>query len=127
MKEEVHTQVQSAVAPLTAVLHEMRTDLKSHIAQESERITSIDDRLDEHLKIYANNGYESKRVADNLAIIIEHSKERDKKVDEMYTDFTGEKYAKEKTRDFAKDMILIAGSIGAVVAIITFLIKISVK
>ena len=41
------------------------------------------------LEIYAQNGKESKRVADALERLIEHSKERDAKVDEMYEFFYG--------------------------------------
>ena len=125
--EEINKQVQSAVSPLTTVLQEMRNDLRAHITQESVRITSIDDRLDKHSEIYANNGVESKRVADTLSEMFEHSLERDKRVDAMWATFEGDKYAKEKTRGLAKDIMLIAGTIGAIVAIITFLVKISLK
>lgn len=51
-------------------------------------LDKIEGRLDRHLEIYAQNGKESKRVADALERLIEHSKERDAKVDEMYEVFT---------------------------------------
>ena len=54
-----------------------------------EELNKIEGRLDRHLEIYAENGKESKRVADALERLIEHSKERDAKVDEMYEFFSG--------------------------------------
>jgi hypothetical protein len=54
-----------------------------------DELNKIEGRLDRHLEIYAQNGKESKRVADALERLIEHSKERDAKVDEMYEFFYG--------------------------------------
>lgn len=68
--EEINRQVQSAVEPMTKVVYDMNMTLKEHIQKESDRITSIDDRLDKHLVIYANNGKESARVADALEKLI---------------------------------------------------------
>ena len=53
----------------------------------------IEEKLDAHLKIYAANGKESKRVADALEKLIAHSQERDAKVDEMYVFFSDGKIA----------------------------------
>lgn len=72
---EVNKQVQSSVAPMTRVLYDLNQTLKGHIASEGSRINTIDDRLDKHLEIYSNNGKESKRVADNLEILITQHKE----------------------------------------------------
>lgn len=52
-------------------------------------LEKIEGRLDRHLEIYAANGKESKRVADALERLIEHSMQRDVKVDEMYEFFSG--------------------------------------
>lgn len=52
-------------------------------------LDKIEGKLDRHLEIYATNGKESRRVADALEKLIEHSKERDAKVDEMYEFFSG--------------------------------------
>lgn len=54
-------------------------------------IAKIEVKLENHLEVYASNGKESKRVADALERLIEHSKERDIKVDEMYHFFSGGK------------------------------------
>ena len=54
-----------------------------------DELNKIEGRLDRHLEIYAQNGKESKRVADALERLIEHSKERDERVDEMYEFFSG--------------------------------------
>lgn len=58
-----------------------------------EHAIYIEEKLDRHLEIYKNNGKESKRVADALERLIEHSKERDAKVDEMYVFFSDGKVA----------------------------------
>lgn len=73
--ERTNMQVQSAVAPMTRIVHDMNDTLKEHIKKERERIDSIDARLDRHLEIYANNGKESKRVADALEKLIVQHKE----------------------------------------------------
>lgn len=54
-------------------------------------LKELDKKLDKHLEIYANNGYESKRVADALERLIAHSQERDIRVDEMYEFFSSGK------------------------------------
>ena len=87
--EMVSKQVQSAVAPLSTILHEMHNELRSHITQEFGRIETIDDRLDNHLQIYANNGKESKRVADNLDILISRLDSLEEKNDTVYNAYIG--------------------------------------
>lgn len=95
--EEINRQVQSAVEPMTKVVYDMNMTLKEHIQKESDRITSIDDRLDKHLVIYANNGKESARVADALERIIESQKINNAKTDEMYDIFRDLKGGKKTT------------------------------
>lgn len=87
--EMVSKQVQSSVAPLSTILHEMHNELRSHITQEFGRIETIDERLDNHLQIYANNGKESKRVADNLNILIERLASLEEKSDTVYNAYIG--------------------------------------
>jgi hypothetical protein len=54
----------------------------------TDKISNLERRFDKHLAIYAANGKESKRVADLIEKMMEHSRERDIKLDEMYESFT---------------------------------------
>lgn len=91
------------------------------------KVRVLSDSLDRHLEIYANNGVESARVADNLEELLRHAEERDKKIDDMWADFIGEKYAKNKNRDLGKDIVLFAGVLGAIGVIVLVAIKLSIK
>lgn len=129
-REEVVTQVQSAVAPLATIIQEVKDVLTTHISKEGDRIQSIDDRLDKHLEIYANNGKEAKRVADNLERMIEREKvrddraeARDKKVDEMYKQFQDDKIVAEADKKRLQNIILYGGAVGGASVILAFLAK----
>lgn len=112
-------QVQSAVAPLTAVIHEIHDELKKHMVQEGERISGMDERFDKHLEIYANNGKEAKRVADNLAKMMDRADARDAKTDEihrkteeMYQKFLEERIVAAADKKRLQNIVLY-GSVGA--------------
>lgn len=122
-KEEIMLQVQSAVAPLAEVIHEVKDVLTTHINKEGDRIQSIDDRLDKHLEIYANNGKEAKRVADNLAKMMEHSNARDTKVDEMWKQFNDDRIVAKRDKERLQTVILYGGAAAAIVGILAFLVK----
>lgn len=57
-------------------------------------VKQLENRFDNHLLVYSENGKESARVARVLERMEEHSKERDKKVDEMFDAYQGFKIGK---------------------------------
>lgn len=46
MQEQINKQVQSAIAPLSVILNELKQDIRSHIELENERIENIDAQLE---------------------------------------------------------------------------------
>jgi len=123
-KEIIMTQVQSAVAPLATIVHEVKDILDTHTKQEADRIEKLEESHNRHLEIYANNGYESKRVADNLSVMLEDlkimhvdSKERSAKVDEMYKKFNEDRIVDAADKKRLQTIITYGGVAGAIVAI----------
>lgn len=69
-------------------------------------INRIEGKLNTHLDVYRENGKESKRVADALNVLIQHSMDRDKKVDEMYLQYINEKVVDEADIKRVKSVIM---------------------
>lgn len=88
-----------------------------------DELNILEDRFHTHLLIYANNGVESKRVADALVLLVEHSALRDVKVDTMYAKFTIDKGVEDRDVVRMNYVILISKVIVAL-AIIGAAVKI---
>jgi len=86
-----------------------------------DEIESLEDRFDRHLEIYRNNGIESKRVADALVTLLEHSLERDAKVDTMYAKHQADSIIQESDARRMKTIVLWGATIAAAGVIIALI------
>lgn len=82
-------------------------------AQILSEIGSLESRFDRHLQIYAENGKESKRVADALERLLEQSDVRDIKVDAMYADYAADKVVSASDGRRMKTIVLWGATIAA--------------
>jgi len=82
-------------------------------AQILSEIGSLESRFDRHLQIYAENGKESKRVADALERLLEQSDVRDVKVDAMYADYAADKVVSASDGRRMKTVVLWGATIAA--------------
>lgn len=57
--------------------------MEDQLKQLENRMDERDQKFDRHLEIYANNGKESKRVADVLEVLVETNKGQDEKIQEI--------------------------------------------
>jgi len=76
----------------------------------TQQVNHLDQRFDRHLEIYANNSKESKRVADAIERMEEHSRCRDVKVDEMYAVFNDGKVATKIAKWMFAFLIALGGA-----------------
>ena len=81
--------------------------------QDDLMILHVEQRLDDHIRIYKENGKESARVAAALERLEEHSRERDAKVDEMFTTYTDFKSGKKAIVWFVGGLFGIFISVGS--------------
>ena len=116
--------------------------LKEHMKSEGSRITSIDDRLDNHIKIYQANGVEAKRVADNLATLITQissfgsnicsleekvNKMYKENVEPVYKEYEGEQFRQTKNKATMVSFVLWGSVVAALITIASFIGKIGTK
>lgn len=85
MKENISQQVQSGLAPLANSIHELKGEFREHRKEEQEFHAKEAVRLDKHLEIYANNGKEAARLADEVNKMRQQN-------EEMYALFNGSKF-----------------------------------
>lgn len=83
-------------------------------------LEALEGRLDDHIaiysrhvQIYADNGKESKRVADILEKMVERSVERDAKVDKMYKEHMDKEAVGDAVNRFAMLIIKVAAVLAA--------------
>lgn len=92
----------------------------SQIGALGKQLVDLGKRFDEHVQIYAENGKESKRLADTVEGFGEMMVDRNKKIDEMWEAFAKARTGRDIFIGFFKFFALIGAGVGGIYAAIHY-------